>query len=87
MHGRPAGQHPGARHGDGDAEAVVPQLRQAREQMRALSADEQDEVAAALAAEIAPPPKEQRAEFVAHLGSGFFPPRISDGAKQRLAAR
>ena len=73
--------------GMGMLKPIVPQLRQAREQMRALSPDEQDEVAAALAAEIAPLPKEQRAEFIAHLGSGFFPPRISDGVKRRLAAK
>jgi len=66
---------------------IVPQLRQAREQMRSLSPAEQDEVAAALAAEIAPLPKEQRAEFIEHLGSGFFPPRVSDGVKQRLAVK
>jgi len=73
--------------GMGMLKPIVPQLRQAREQMRSLSADEQDEVAAALAAEIAPLPAEQRVEFITHLSSGFFPPRISDGVKQRLAAK
>ena len=34
-----------------------------------------------------PLPAEQRAEFVEHLGSGFFPPRIVAGVKERLGGR
>jgi len=66
---------------------VVPQLRQARAELHALSPAEQDEVAIALAQEIAPLPAEQRARFVEHLGSGFFPPRVVAGVKERLGAR
>jgi hypothetical protein len=66
---------------------VVPQLRQARAELHALSPAEQDEVAIALAQEIAPLPAEQRARFVEHFGSGFFPPRIVAGVKERLGAR
>ena len=66
---------------------VVPQLRQARAELHALSPAEQDEVAIALAQEIAPLPAEQRAQFVEHLGSGFFPPRVVAGVKERLGAR
>ena len=66
---------------------VVPQLRQAQAGLQALSPAELDEVAAALAAQIAPLPAEQRAEFTEFLGSGFFPPRVVTGAKARLAAK
>ena len=73
--------------GMGMLEPIVPQLRQARDELRALSPAEQDEVADALAREIAPLPADQRAEFVEYLGAGFFPPRISAGVKARLAGK
>ncbi len=66
---------------------MVPQLRQARDEMLALSPAEQDEIAEALANEIAPLPAAQRAEFAEYLGAGFFPPRVSAGVKARLATR
>jgi len=73
--------------GLGVLKPIVPQLRQARADLYALSPAEQDEVAIALAQEIAPLPAEQRAEFVDQLGSGFFPPRVVAGVKERLGAR
>lgn len=73
--------------GMGMLKPIVPQLRQARAEMLALSPEEQDEVAAALAEEVAPLPAEQRAEFVDALGSGFFPPRVSAGVKRRLEVK
>ena len=73
--------------GMGMLRPIVPQLRQARDELRALSPAEQDEVADALAREIAPLPADQRAEFVEYLGAGFFPPRISAGVKARLAGK
>jgi hypothetical protein len=70
--------------------APVPLLR-ARRALSFLRAcphrQSKDEVAVALAQEIAPLPAEQRAEFVDQLGSGFFPPRVVAGVKERLGAR
>ena len=63
---------------------MIPQLRQAREQMHALSPAEQDEVAAALAQEVQPMPAAQRTAFLEHLDSGFFPPRIAAAVKRKL---
>ena len=63
--------------GMGMLKPVLPMLRQARAELHALAPDEQDEVAVALADEIAPLPADQRAEFVDALGSGFFPPESS----------
>lgn len=73
--------------GMGMLKPIVPKLRQARAELHALSPAEQDEVAVALAQEIAPLPAEQRAEFVESLGSGFFPPRVVAGVKGRLGVR
>ena len=63
---------------------MIPQLRQAREQMHALSPAEQDEVAATLAQEVQPMPAAQRTAFLEHLDSGFFPPRIAAAVKRKL---
>ncbi len=63
---------------------MIPQLRQAREQLHALSPAEQDEVAAALVQEVQPMPAAQRAAFVEHLDSGFFPARIAAAVKRKL---
>lgn len=65
---------------------VLPELRQAHQQLRALSPQEQDEVAEAMAQEMRPLLDEERAAVVEHLDSGFFPPRIAAGVKRRLAA-
>lgn len=67
--------------GMGMIKPMIPQLRQAREDMRALSPAEQDEVAAMLAQELRALPADQRAALVEHLDSGFFPPRVAQGAK------
>jgi hypothetical protein len=63
---------------------MIPQLRQAREQLHALSPAEQDEVAAALVQEVQPMPAAQRTAFVEHLDSGFFPARIAAAVKRKL---
>jgi len=73
--------------GMGMLKPIVPQLRQARAELHALTPAEQDELAVALAEEIAPLPAAQRAEFVDQLGAGFFPPRVVAGVKERLGAR
>jgi hypothetical protein len=63
---------------------MIPQLRQAREQLHALSPAEQDEVAAALVQEVQPMPAAERTAFVEHLDSGFFPARIAAAVKRKL---
>ena len=71
--------------GMGMLKPMVPQLRQARDELHALSPAEQDEVAAALVAEVRPLPVDQRAAFLEHLGSGFFPQRIAVAVKREFA--
>ena len=73
--------------GMGMLRPIIPQLREAREQLRALSPAEQDEVTEALVQELAPLPASQRAEFLQALDGGFFPERIRDGVRTRLAAK
>jgi len=72
--------------GMGMMKPMIPQLRQARDEMRALSPAEQDEIAAVLAQELRALPADQRAALLEHLDSGFFPPRVAQGAKAGLAA-
>jgi hypothetical protein len=64
---------------------IVPQLRRARDELQALSPAEQDEVAAAFVQEAKALSRDERAAFVEHLDSGFFPPRIAGGVKRLLA--
>lgn len=66
---------------------VLPKLRDAREQMRALSPAEQDEVAATMAQELQGLPADQRKQFVEQLDAGFFPPAVAAGVKTRLGVR
>ncbi len=73
--------------GMGMMKPMIPQLRQAREEIRALSPAEQDELAEALVEQIRPLPADQRAALMEHLDSGFFPKRIGDGVKARLGTR
>ena len=73
--------------GMGMMKPMIPQLRQAREQVRALSPQEQDEVAAALVEQIKPLPADERASLLEYLDSGFFPLRIVAAAKEGAAAR
>ena len=73
--------------GMGMLKPMIPQLRQAREELHALSPAEQDEVAAALTQELKSLPADQRAALIEHLDSGFFPPRVGAGVKAGLAVR
>jgi hypothetical protein len=66
---------------------VLPKLRDARDQMRALSPAEQDEVAATMAQELQSVPADQRRQFVEQLDAGFFPPAVVAGVKTRLGVR
>jgi hypothetical protein len=70
--------------GMGLLKPMIPQLRQARDEMRALSPAEQDELAAVLVQEIRALPTDQRAALVEHLDSGFFPPRVAQGARAAI---
>jgi hypothetical protein len=72
--------------GLGMLKPVVPQIRQARDELRALSPTEQDEVATAFVQEAKALSREERAAFVEHLDSGFFPPRIATTTKRLLTA-
>ena len=64
---------------------MLPQIRQAREQLHALSPDEQDEVAATMAAELQSVSAEDRKLMLENLDGGFFPPRVAEGVKAKLA--
>lgn len=66
---------------------MLPQLREARDQMRALSPAEQDEFAATMAQELKAVPADQRQQFMDQMDAGFFPPALVAGVKARLAAK
>lgn len=72
--------------GMGMMKPMLPQLRQARAELHALSPAEQDEVGVMLAGELKALPADQRAALLEYLDSGFFPPRVVQGAKSGLAA-
>ena len=73
--------------GMGMLKPMLPQLRQARTEMQALSPSEQDELAAAMASELKSISGDDRKLFLEQLGSGFFPPRVAEGVRQRLGAK
>ncbi len=73
--------------GMGMLKPMLPQMRQAREELRALSPAEQDEVAAMLAQQVNALPADQRTALMEHIDSGFFPPAVSAGVKARVAAK
>ena len=70
--------------GMGMLKPMVPQLRQARAELHALSPAEQDEVAATLVEELKGLPADQRGSMLEHLDSGFFPARIAVDVKAKL---
>jgi hypothetical protein len=71
--------------GMGLLQPMLPQLRDARDQMRALPLAEQDEMAALMAQELKAVPPAERALFLEHIDAGFFPPAVAAGVKARLA--
>ena len=73
--------------GMGMLKPMIPQLRQAREELHALPVAEQDEVAAALAQDLKALPADERTAAIEYFDSGFFPKRVSEGVKARLAGR
>lgn len=66
---------------------VVPQLREARQQLRALSPAEQDEMAEVMAGELRGLAPNERALFLEQIDGGFFPPAVASGVKARLSPR
>jgi len=70
--------------GMGMLKPMLPQLRQAREQMHALSPEEQDEIVAALAPEMKALAADERKTFLEFIDGGFFPKRVAEGLRARL---
>ncbi len=71
--------------GMGMLKPMLPQLRQAREQLHALSPAEQDELVAALAPEMKGLAADERKTLLEFLDSGFFPKRVAEGLRRQLA--
>ena len=65
---------------------VIPQMRQGREMMRAASPEEQDEMIATMVDQFQSLSGNERKSAFEMLDSGFFPPRVSEGVKARLAS-
>ena len=66
---------------------MLPQLRDARAEMQALSPLEQDELAAMLAQELDTMPTADRKRMLTELGSGLFPPRVVESLTRRFGDR
>ncbi len=66
---------------------ALPQMRQARDEMRAMPKAEQDEFAATMAEELKGVSAPDRKLFLEHIDSGFFPPAVAAGVKQRLRGK
>jgi len=64
--------------------SFLPQFRQARDEMRALSPDEQDELAASLGVELEKVPADERKAVLNELGNGLFPPRVVENLNRRF---
>ena len=73
--------------GMGMLQQMIPQLREARAELHALPIAEQDEVDAAMAQDLSSLSIEERKALADFLDSGFFPKRVADGVKARMAAR
>ena len=66
---------------------MLAQFREARDEMRALPADEQDELAATLAQEFDNVPAADRKDMLAELRSGLFPPRVVEILTRRYGGQ
>src|SRR5258706_9658913 len=66
---------------------MLPQVREARDKMRALSPEEQDELAATLAEEFDKMSPEDRKTMLNEAGAGMFPPRVVQSLAQRYGGR
>ena len=65
---------------------MLSQIREARDEMRALSPTEQDELAASLAEEFDKLPAADRKRMLTELGGGLFPPRVVETLSRRYGA-
>ncbi len=70
--------------GMGMFKTVLPQMKQARAEIQALSPEEQDELAATVARELENVPASERKLFLNEIGGGFFPARVVEGVKASL---
>ena len=66
---------------------MLPQFRDARDQMRALSPEEQDELAASLVQEFDKAPAKERKAMLGELAGGLFPPRVVQTLNQRFGVK
>ena len=66
---------------------MLSQFREARDEMRALSPLEQDELAASLAEELDKLPAADRKRMLTELGGGLFPPRVVETLTRRYSAQ
>ena len=73
--------------GMGMMKSMLPQFREARDEMRRLSPVEQDELAATLAQELDQAPQADRKLMLAELRGGLFPPRVVDALSKRYGGR
>ena len=73
--------------GMGMMKTMLPQFREARDEMRRLSPVEQDELAAVLALELDQAPQADRKLMLAELRGGLFPPRVVDALSKRYGVR
>ena len=71
--------------GMGMMKPMLPQLREARDQLHALSPAEQDELVAALAPEMKALAADERKTLLEFLDGGFFPKRVAEGLRLQLA--
>ena len=72
--------------GMGMMRTMLPQLRQAREQLHALSPEEQDELVAVLVPEMKALGADERKTLLGFLDGGFFPKRVADGLRAQLGS-
>ena len=66
---------------------MLPQFREARDEMRRLSPVEQDELVVVLAQELDQAPQADRKLMLAELRGGLFPPRVVEALSKRYGAR
>ena len=66
---------------------MLPKMRDARDQMRALSPEEQDELAANLAQELDKASPAERKAMLGELGGGLFPPRVVENLHARYGIK
>ncbi|GEM_PF-2871622 len=66
---------------------MLPQFRDARDQMRALSPEDQDELADMLAQEFDKAPAADRKAMLSEIGGGLFPPRVVDALNKRYGIK